>query len=228
MGWLFAMHELDTEKAIIVLGYTLNQDGTLPEILMARLLKAYSIYQPGMPIILSGNRPPLQFCPNRCESISEAQAMTKFFIDKKFDEADLYLEEFSTTTFLNAFYSRLVHIDPMKIRSVCIVSNSFHMPLVRYCFNLVFGSNIQLEFIEANNHGLNEHELMSLNQIIKIMTEKIYPILFAHIRAGDIKALYQLVHEASMNHASPVRLQFEASLREMFSLPATTSFKGII
>lgn len=126
-------------EAIIILGYSLNQDGTLHPLLEARLVKALALCKPGTYIIASGKMPPPQLLPNRCSSKTEAAAMKDFLVKNGVGEEHILLEELSMTTFGNAFFSKRNYLDPMGIKVVNVISNIFHLPLVRYCFHQVLG-----------------------------------------------------------------------------------------
>ena len=215
-------------SAIIVLGYSLNKDGSLHSLLTTRLNKALSLYKPGMLIITTGKMPPAQLNPNRCEKITEAAAMKNFLVEKGIEPHDILMEEFSLTTFTNAFYTRIIHLDPMNIKTAYIVSNSFHMPLVSYCFELVFGNKINFELIAASNEGLDLKEIEIWNTIIDKLTTEIYPDLFKNVCPGDLEAIQHILNEATIPEKSPARTKFESQLRKLLSLEKDRSLKGIV
>ena len=140
------MTEDSNNKAIIVLGYSLNEDCSLHPLLRTRLNKAYTLYKSGIPIIVSGARPAAQ--SKGCK-ISEAEVMRQYLVQKGVSDADIFLEELSLTTFMNAFYTLVLHLNPMSIKNAYVVSNEFHMPLVKYCFNLIYGNHVKVEFVAA-------------------------------------------------------------------------------
>ena len=115
--------------------------------------------------------------------------MKHYLIEKGVNGDDIFIEELSFTTLENAYYSRTIHLDPMGIENSYVVSNSFHMPLVKYCFGLVFGDKIKPEFIEASNDGLGPEENEIWSNIIEKMTTKIYPVLFKNVHPGDLEAI---------------------------------------
>jgi uncharacterized SAM-binding protein YcdF (DUF218 family) len=216
------------KHAIVVLGYSLNPDGTPHPLLTTRLMKAQSLYKSGVPIIVSGKMPPAQLSPNRYEKITEAAAMKDFLVEKGINEEDIFMEEFSCTTFANAFYTRVIHLNTMNIETASIVSNDFHMPLVRYCFNLVFGRDVQLEFIHASNEGLGLNEVEIWINIIEKMTTEIYPILFKNVLPGDLEAIHRIFNEAHLKKANREREQFESQLTRMLSLNHSISLRGFV
>jgi len=216
------------KHAIVVLGYSLNPDGTLHPLLTTRLMKAQSLYKSGVPIIVSGKMLPLQLNPNRCEKVTEAAAMKDFLIEEGVNEDDIFVEEFSCTTLANAFYTRIIHLNPMNIETAYIVSNDFHMPLVKYCFNLVFGRDVQLEFIHASNEGLGLKEIGIWTNIIEKMITEIYPILFKNVLLGDLEAIHHIFNKAYLKKASPARRQFESQLRKILSLDDSVSLRGFV
>ncbi len=64
-----------TKRLIIILGYSLANDGAIQAILKSRLDKAISIYQQTDMLLVCGKRPPKAVVPMRCEHTTEAEAM---------------------------------------------------------------------------------------------------------------------------------------------------------
>lgn len=219
---------VSTQNAIVVLGYSLNEDGALHPLLITRLTEALSLYQPGVPIIVAGNMPPVQINPKRYEKMTEAEAMKGFLIKNGVASNDIFMERFSLTTFLNAYYTRLLHIDPVGINKIQVVSNAFHMPLVKYCFTLVFGNTVTLDFINASDEGANFKEIADWSQIIIKMTNELYPILFNNVQPGDLKAIYSIVNAAYIVPPNEQRKRFESQLRICLSLDETVLLQGVI
>lgn len=212
-------------KAIIVLGYSLNEDCSLHPLLEARLNKARSLYKAGTPIVVTGGSPAGK--PKACK-MSEAEAMKTFLVKKGVSENDIFLEEFSLTTFMNAFYTLTLHLYPMGIKEAYIISNDFHMPLVKYCFNLIYNSHVKVKFVSAPNTGLNHEEVKKWETLIQKVTLELYPILFNKTQPGDLRSIHSMFNDAKKMDPGPLRLQFEAQMRKIRSLKDDVSLYGII
>jgi len=94
---------MKSKSAIVICGYSLNEDCTLHPLLVERLNKGFSLYKPGVPSILAGKMPPKQVASHRCETKTEAAAMSDFLTAKGVNPHNIFLEEQSFTTFTNAY-----------------------------------------------------------------------------------------------------------------------------
>ena len=132
-----------TKRLIIVLGYTLNNDGSIQPVLQSRLDEAKSIYQPTDTILVCGKYPPKDVVPTRCEHPTEAEAMKQYLILQGIPAEYILKEEDSVTTFGNALFRFLkIRNEINQYHSIVVVSNEFHGPLVEYSFNTVFGAHL--------------------------------------------------------------------------------------
>ncbi|MFK5283264.1 hypothetical protein ACI3PL_27200, partial [Lacticaseibacillus paracasei] len=59
----------------------------------------------------------------------------------------------------NAYYSYINYVSKLNISSVSVITNQFHIPSVRYCFNLIYGKKYQIDFIACSNQGLDKPTL---------------------------------------------------------------------
>lgn len=209
----------NVKPTIIVLGYSLNEDCSLSPLLISRLDKAFSLYQVGTNMILSGGMPPAVIKKDRCTLKTEAEAMKAYMISKGVSENDLFVENLSASTLTNAYYSRLLHLDPMAIKEITIVSNQFHEKLINYCFSLILGESIQFELKLSPNDGINEDETQFWDKVITQLVSNCYPLLFKNVIAGDMEAIHKIINGKYLTQKERQnRVAFEACFRELISI----------
>lgn len=199
-------------RLIIILGYTLNKNGSIQPILKSRLDAALSIYKETDIFLVCGKYPPKLVAPMRCETLTEAEAMKQYLIANEIPIGNIIKEEQSITTFGNAFYS-LDFVKKLQPESIIIIANEFHEPLIKYSFNKVFGKNHLYNFHAIPDHSLNtpDQEIMEWRRKIKHMVEICYPILFSEVKDGDINAIKSIIE-------GPRNIDFESSVKNMLNL----------
>lgn len=201
-------------RLLIVLGYTLTIDGSIPAILKSRLDEAISIYHPTDTILVCGKRPPRVMAPMRCEHMTEAEAMKQYLMLCNIPESRILKEEESATTFGNALFSRLNLLEGITTYSqIIVISNEFHIPLVKYCFDKVLGDRYFyiLHSIPDITLGIALEEIKKWKNVIRQLIEKCYPLLFTGIQDGDINAIQSIIE-------SPRRVLFENSVKKLLHL----------
>lgn len=202
-------------KIIIVLGYTLNQDCSLSPILQSRLDAAIRLYSPCDIVVISGKMPPKSLVAKVCIQMTEAEAMKRYLIEKGISENKIIKEDKSTTTFGNAFYSHLTNLkENVKNEQIVIVSNEFHMPLVKYYFKKVLGDKFQYIFYEIPESTLDisKKELEAWKRIVYSLVENYYPLKYGKIVNGDFDALQKRIANRKTNS------DFDDSIRALLKL----------
>ena len=227
-GTGMARERSDASHYLLVLGYSLEMDGSLHPALEARLLTALEMYQPGTKLILSGKMPPKFLRPDRCSATTEAAAMRAFLSERGVEDSDLLLEEQSVTTLTNIFYTRRLILDPQNIRQIAVVSNEFHLPLVDFCCRQVLADHIEWRLVESPNKGFTPNELELWYHVIRKMTLQIYPRVFKDVPPGDMESLSEAIAESTGQDPGPVRLDFEHRMRDLLRLSHDTPLFGIL
>lgn len=116
----FANKKVEKSDAILVLGCRVR--GDVPSLSLERRMEtALELYNNGYgkKIILSGGMGP-------GESITESEAMRRYFVSKGVEESKLIIEDKSTSTYENFKYSK-VFMDENNIKSLVVVSNGYHL-----------------------------------------------------------------------------------------------------
>lgn len=206
-----------TGRLIIILGYSLANDGSVQPILKSRLDEAISIYQKTDTLLVCGKQPPKATVPTRCEHTTEAEAMKQYLVDHDIPAENILEEDQSATTFGNALFSYLNFLQGAAMyQQIIIISNEFHEPLVRYSFDKVFGNRYPYIFHAVPDATLDRapKEIEQWKYIVNQLVERCYPLLFSEVENGDINAIRSIIE------GSP-RIIFESSVKRLLHLDET-------
>jgi uncharacterized SAM-binding protein YcdF (DUF218 family) len=163
-----------TKRVAICLGSTFLEEKTIKNMVL-RTEKSIELYneEKVSKIIFTGGF-------NTRKDISEAQYMANIAIKKGIDKNDIALEEKSSTTIGNAYYSQII-MDNGEFNSAIIITSPYHIRRTKYIFKKIMG-NKQLCFERhKNNLGL----LQSFFYLIKEL--KIFLILIFHYKGNTKK-----------------------------------------
>ncbi|MBL4753402.1 MAG: YdcF family protein [Flavobacteriales bacterium] len=182
---------------IVVLGGGINEKGELPIWVHSRLEMALSLYQEheGVHLIMSGkgrdNFP-----------ISEAEAMKTFLVDKGVNADAVLKESLSEDTIQNAYFTRLLHIEPNGIPKFKVITNEFHQARAAHIFSWVFGSEYEIEVIPVSDKMIDTDDLN-----VRRNTED--ELLRYHVRElskailpGDMEGVKQFVLDSTDENAA--------------------------
>lgn len=167
---------------IIVLGHKLKTNFIHPE-LKGRMDKAIKIYQnilnpetkKNTVFILSGGKTQKKI------QFSEAEVMMEYCKNNKIHINEIIKESKSLDTIGNAVFTRKIVDDLKGTSKIFVVSSCYHMNRVRFIFDMVFGSNYQINYDHChpfNEKGIEDKEYTSLESAQKF---------FKNIVPGDIK-----------------------------------------
>ena len=147
--------------AILVLGGGVKKDGALPEWIIRRLNKAIEMYSGKEKIITlsagTTHKPPV--IKKNGFPLSEAEAAANFLIKKGISRENIWMEKMSLDTIGNAYFARMIHAEPAKLKKLAIITSKFHMPRTKAIFNWIFSLaplqiEYDLDFIEADDKGI--------------------------------------------------------------------------
>jgi len=122
-------------RAIVVLGQSLNRDGTIPATLESRARTAadhWLEHQDAVLVLTGGD-------PAKC-GVSEAlrmQQLVEIRLGRPVPPALLLLEEASRTTVGNAVYCKAMLRD-CKVDRIDLITSEFHLPRAAFLFDAVF------------------------------------------------------------------------------------------
>ncbi len=193
----------------IVLGGGISAEGVLPFWTEDRLNKAVKLYHTSMvsKLLLSGK--------GRDDfPVTEAKAMGDYLIAKNIPPKDIIREELSRDTIQNAFFSAIIHLIPMCIKSAVIITNKFHLQRSKMIFDHVLGNIIHLEYLSVSDKNIDEKLLNQRNHTEQELII-FYRQLFSSFDKGDLKAIHDFIFNPINKYYSKYR-ELEVKLsREM-------------
>ena len=174
---------------IIVLGGGISREGELPSWVLPRLDKAWHLYQKGMaPRVLVSGKGRDNF------PIAEAVAMRQYLTHRGLDPTHVLEEPLSRDTLQNAYFSRVIHLDPLGIKSVMVITNEFHIKRTELIFNFVLGDHIKAYYQGVTDQAISEQDL-ELRAYTEAELYRFYQRLFASLPPGDIKGLHSFIYD---------------------------------
>jgi uncharacterized SAM-binding protein YcdF (DUF218 family) len=126
--------------AILVPGGGVRDGGTLPLWVLRRLELAVELARGAYIVTLSAgttHRPPP--INKRGFPIFEADAGAKYLIGAGVAADRILVERYSYDTIGNAYFSRVVHVDPQGFRRLMVITSEFHLPRTKSVFEWVYG-----------------------------------------------------------------------------------------
>jgi uncharacterized SAM-binding protein YcdF (DUF218 family) len=179
--------------AILVPGGGVRPGGTLPPWVKRRFDRLLEIYQGETIIALSAGTlfkpPPLD---GRGFPIFESVAGAGYLIKNGIPPAKILLETCSYDTIGNAFFARLIHVEPRQFSKLLVITSQFHMPRTETVFNWIFSlepvfTPCTLNFLSASDEGIDETMLVERkenekNNLLRLLeTQKsIHPLPELH------------------------------------------------
>lgn len=169
--------------AILIPGGGVREGGELPIWSMRRLDKALEIVHSEFVITLSAgttHKPtPLD---RKGAPIFESVAAANYLVKHGLPTSQILTETSSYDTIGNAFFSKVIHVDPLGLRNLLIVTSDFHMPRTKTIFSWVYNLEneriaYQLDFEKVSDNGIDEiildarknKEAESLSQLKKLI-----------------------------------------------------------
>ena len=174
---------------IIVLGGGISREGILPPWVLPRLDKALELYHENVaPVILLSGKGRDNF------PVPEAEAMRDYLKDRGMDPRRLLLECLSADTLQNAFFSRVIHLDPLHLGSAVVITNEFHMQRTQQIFNFVMRADFEVSYQAVSDHNLNKRDL-ELRAFTETHLREFYQRLFASLQQGELMGLHRFIYD---------------------------------
>ena len=148
--------------AVLVLGGGVRAGGELPLQVVKRFDRAIEVAGDVAPIVcLSAatvHRPP----PLNEEGYPwlESVAGAAHLMARGFPSDRIQVEATSYDTIGNAYFTKLLHVDPAGWRRLAVITSEFHMPRTRAIFEWVFGltpGRYELQFEATPDEGLEPY-----------------------------------------------------------------------
>jgi hypothetical protein len=146
--------------AVLILGGGVREGGELPPWAQRRYDLALEL-QSGEPLVClsagTTHRPPP--LDEAGFPVFESVAGAQYLGSRGIPPDRLYIEAASWDTIGNAYFSKLLFVDPAGWRKLLVVTSEFHMPRSRAVFQWVYGMDAtrsyDLQFAEASDAGLD-------------------------------------------------------------------------
>ena len=126
--------------AILIPGNGVGEDGELPPWVRGRLDRVVHDYRGEYVLPLSAgttHRPPPRDA--RGFPVLEAAAAGRYLLARGIPANRILTETASYDTIGNAFYSRVIHVDPRGFRRLLVIASEFHRARVETVFRWVYG-----------------------------------------------------------------------------------------
>lgn len=160
--------------AILVPGGGVRERGELPLWVQKRLEFAANLQTDEYVITLSAGTthkpPPLD---QEGFPIFESVAAARYLIKCGVDANKVLFETSSYDTIGNAYFSRVIHIDPLSLKKLLIITSDFHMPRTERIFRWIYNLNPPTAGYDLHFTSVPDNEIDSnLLNIRKIKEEE--------------------------------------------------------
>ncbi|MGK7901750.1 MAG: YdcF family protein [Hormoscilla sp.] len=151
--------------AILIPGGGVREGGELPIWVQRRLDRSLDIQQGEYIITLSAGTthkpPPLD---DKGFPIFEAIGAANYLVKRGWDPKKILTETSSYDTIGNAYFSRVIHIEPRGWRKLLIITSEFHLARTKSIFQWVYGLGVpanyyQLQFESVTDAGIEQEAL---------------------------------------------------------------------
>lgn len=150
---------------IIIPGGGVREKGELPVWVKRRLHRALELHSGEYIMTLSaGTVHKPMILDETGFPVFESAAGANYLLEKGLDPAHVLSETISYDTIGNAYFARVIHVDPMELRRLLVITSEFHMPRTEAIFRWVFGldapiGGYELFFEPASDEGIAEEVL---------------------------------------------------------------------
>ena len=102
----------------------------------------------------------------------------------------------SNDTLQNAYFSRVIHLDPLQIKPAIIITNNFHVERTKLIFENLFGDKIKYFFEPVDDDDIAKNLLLQRADTESELL-KCYKNLFGKIPNGDFERLHSVIFDYS-------------------------------
>ncbi len=174
-----------TYDVILIPGGGVREGGNLPLWVKERLDFAISLQKGEYILTLSAGTPhkppPID---NYGFPIFESIAAANYLQSKGINSQKILTETSSYDTIGNAYFSRMIHIEPRGFKKLLIITSNFHLIRTESIFRWVYGLNsesraYELKFLAVDDIGIStqalqerrEKERLSLTSLVQIKSQ---------------------------------------------------------
>lgn len=159
-----------------VLGYSLNEEMTLPEHVAKRLKIVSYLYHWGFArcIALSGKWTTGFEKKSIKSPVTEAKAMGKILLEYSIPHQVILYEEESRSTIENAYYLKTRIFIPGSLRSALILCADYHIARVQYVFSKVFGKEYYFDYYATESDRVKKAGYLEKEETTLRETKKFF------------------------------------------------------
>jgi DUF218 domain len=184
--------------AIVVLGSTVHEDGSLPLHARQRAVRAAMLYAAGVAprVIFTGR---CNLTAPEPPAVSEAAAMAAYAESLGTPREAMLLEEDARDTIGNAYFVGRKFLEPNQWHSIRVVTSDFHVPRTTWVFHKILGPGYDVSFSPASTEldaTIIAARARAEGDIITFLMEWIGPIA-----EGDREAIDRFIHEEHPGYA---------------------------
>ncbi|MCL5795466.1 MAG: YdcF family protein [Patescibacteria group bacterium] len=199
--------------AILVPGGGISQNKTLPKWTVERLNKAIKLFG-GQSLIITLSAGTIHHAfllDSRGFPIYESKLAAKYLLEKKVIAKNILTETASLDTIGNAYFARVIHADPKRLKKLAIVTSKFHMPRTKKIFKWIFSltpkmTDYQLSFFETPNTGLSLDQLSARQKREAGSLKKLIPLTKSIITMADFHDWLFSQHAAYATGLKPQKI----------------------
>lgn len=146
--------------AILIPGGGVRESGALPSWVRRRLDRAMKLQRGEYLVTLSAGTPhrPPPLDSNRFP-IFESAAGARYLIQAGLPSSRVLMETSSWDTIGNAFFSRVVHVQPRGWRRILVITSDFHLERVQAAFNWAYGLTPNPTECELHYEAVSDPEM---------------------------------------------------------------------
>lgn len=140
------------------------------------------------------------------ESITGAQYLMKMGVPP----GKILTEICSYDTIGNAYFSRVMHVDPLRLRRLLVITSNFHLERTRAIFEWVYGLdnlNFELDFEGTADDGMDEWLLNARREKEKRGLESVMGLRERIVTMGEFHRWLYTEHEAYAVALTPGKIE---------------------
>jgi len=176
-------NSLGDDSAIITLGYALNPDGSMHDILIQRLEKTLELAKqnPQSLIIVTGGVPQ--------NNHTEGDLMKQWLISKGIPEKQIYADNYATSSVDNALFSRYA-LAKHHIKNAVLISSGSHVRRGQTLFEIALWesgpADIKLQSVSALDKPLEELQKITEKDLLGIYRDSLKTLGLPTFNSGAL------------------------------------------
>ena len=183
------------KDAIIILGCSNNEDGSISELLRSRVDEGVRLYKSGesSKLIMSGKHGLFLHLSGKVPLNSESSVMKKYAESLGVPTENILIEDESKDTLGNAFFTKIKILEPNHWYNCFVVTSNYHVERTQWLFDIVLGPKYNLEFIGTDSSCLPNEKIEKIRVQEKKTTRVFKEILGDSMIKGDTNGIADIL-----------------------------------